>query len=150
MLNYIGQDIVDVSSNQTAVTKAEPTQLATGAWYASQYEIAYDPKIATSTFQQLGLNWTLKWTSISSVSLGGTQQGSLNGTISTPASSFNLGNTVMKGGLELTGLAVLQSNKGTKSDFSKNTLGLPALAFKTIQEGLTSGLTGVVKTSNYT
>jgi hypothetical protein len=145
MLNYIGQDIVNVTTNQPTISKAEPTQLATGAWYASQYEIAYDPKIATSTFQQLGLNWTLKWTSISQVSLGGTQQGTLNGTISTPATKFNLGNTLMNGALELTGLGILQANKGGASDFSQNTLGLPAKAFKAIQDGLTSGLQGVVK-----
>lgn len=145
MLNYIGQDIIDVTLNQPAISKIEPTQLATGAWYASQYEIAYDPKIATSTFQQLGLNWTLQWTNISYVTLGGTEVGTLNGTISTPAANFNLGKTLMSGALELTGLDILQKNKGTQSDFSANTLGLPAKAFKAIQDGITSGLQGVVK-----
>lgn len=145
ILNFIGQDLVDVSLNQSVATKIEPTQLATGTWYASQYEIAYDPQIATSTFQQLGLNWTLKWTSVSRVSLQGTEQGTLNGTISTPAPAFNLANSLMNGALEATGLAVFQNNKGTSPDFSKNTLGLPALAFSAIQDGLNSGLNGVVK-----
>jgi hypothetical protein len=145
MLNYIGQDIVDVTKNQSVISHIEPTQLATGVWYASQYEIAYDSKIATSTYQQLGLNWTLKWTSISQISLGGTQQGTINGTITTPAPSFNLGNTLMNGALELTGLSVLQNNKGAASDFSQNTLGLPGNAFKAVQDGLQSGLSGVVK-----
>jgi hypothetical protein len=145
MLNYIGQDLIDASQNKSVATKIEPTQIATGAWYASQYEIAYDPQISTSTFQQLGLNWTLKWTSVSGVSLQGTQQGTLNGTISTPAPSFNLAGALTNGALEATGLAIFQNNKGSASDYSKNTLGLPAKAFGAIQDGLTSGLNGVVK-----
>ncbi|MBD3750652.1 MAG: hypothetical protein IE931_14285 [Sphingobacteriales bacterium] len=106
MLNYIGQDIIDVSSNQQVIAKIEPTQLASGTWYASQYEIAYDPNIVSTTYQQLGLNWTLKWTNISSVSLQGDAGGSLNGTISTPVPSFNIGGTLTQGAFEAAGLSV--------------------------------------------
>lgn len=146
MLNYIGQDVVDVTKNQTSISKIEPTQLATGTWYASQYEIAYDPNIATSTYQQLGLNWTLKWTSVSSISLGGTQQGTINGTISTPTPSFDISGLLTQGVLEATGLTIFSNNAGgDKTNYTQNTLGLPGNIFKSIQDGLQSGLSGVVK-----
>ncbi|RTL47441.1 MAG: hypothetical protein EKK39_14325 [Sphingobacteriales bacterium] len=146
MLNYIGQDVVDVTKNQTSISKIEPTQLATGTWYASQYEIAYDPNIVTSTYQQLGLNWTLKWTSVSSIALGGTQQGTINGTISTPAPSFDISGLLTQGALEATGLAIFSNNAGgDKTNYTQNTLGLPGNIFKSIQDGLQSGLSGVVK-----
>lgn len=148
MLNYIGQDIVDVTANQPTISKVEPTQLATGAWYASQYEIAYDPKIATSTFQQLGLNWTLKWTSIANVKLQGDEVGTLNGTLSTPASGFDIGGNLFQGALEATGLTTFINNVGKvdpQRPGYKNGLGLPEVAFNAIKDGLTSGLNGVVK-----
>ncbi|HYC29345.1 MAG TPA: hypothetical protein VEB42_11020, partial [Chitinophagaceae bacterium] len=83
MLNFLGQDLIDLATNKTAITKIEGTQVATGVWYASEYEMAYDPNVAAATYQQLGLNWTLKFTSITAVDLGGTVQGTLKGTITT-------------------------------------------------------------------
>lgn len=126
-LNYIGQDIVDITQNQTAVSVMEPTQMSSNTWYACQYEIAYDPGIPSRTYQQLGLNWTLKWTSVSSVDLAGDQVGTLEGTISTPASNFNILGEVKNGAISLTGLAVLNGNKGTEKPGRpgfKNGLGL--------------------------
>lgn len=146
MLNYIGQDLVDPSAaNKTVISQMEPTQLATNTWYASQYEIAYDPQIASATYQQLGLNWTLKWTNVTANSLGGTQQGTLNGTITTPASSFNLANTIQNGVLSVTGAAIFANNQGPAADYSQNTLGLPGFIFSAFKDGLTSGLGGVIK-----
>ncbi len=147
LLNFIGKDIIDVSNPSAIITKIEPTQIATNAWYACQYEMAYDPNIANSTFQQIGINWTLKWTNITQVSLGGTAVGTLNGSITTPASSgFSLSGLISNaetGALEATGLAVFNNNKGNNG--VNNGLGLPANIFNAAQSGLSSGLSGVVK-----
>jgi len=147
MLNYIGQDIVDVTQNKSVAIKIEPTQMASGTWYASQYEIAYDPNIPTATYQQLGLNWMLKWTSVSQVSLGGDIIGSVTGTITSPASGFNLLGNMQQGVLEATGAAIFDNNIGTNASNpgEHNKLGLPSLVFNAAREGLTSGLNGVVK-----
>ena len=147
MLNYIGQDIVDVNNKQQVATKIEGTQIATGVWYAAQYEIAYDPAVATSSYQQMGLNWTLKWTNISTVKLEGDIQGSLKGTITTPASSFNLGSALMSGALQAAGLSVFSNNGGSDPAHpgTGNHLGLPAKVFEAAQDGLSGGLSGVVK-----
>src|SRR5579859_3355439 len=150
MLNYIGQDVVDINTKNTVITKIEASQIATGTWYAAQYEIAYDPAVSTDSYSDIGLNWTLKWTNISQDSLGGSIQGTLKGTISTPASGFNLGGAAQQatiGGLESLGLAVFQNNSGPNSSHpgTGNTLGLPANVFEAAENGLTSGVSGVVK-----
>lgn len=147
MLNYIGQDIVDITSKKTVATQIQGTQIAPGTWYASQYEIAYDPNVSTSTWQQLGLNYTLKWTNISSVTLQGDIQGTLKGTISTPASGFNLGNTLVSGALQFAGLSVLSNNAGPDNSHPGvgNKLGLPSMVFDAVKDGLTSGASGIVK-----
>lgn len=146
MLNYIGQDIVNADARKAGVTKIEPTQIATGVWYASQYEIAYDPMIAGSTYQQTGLNWTLKWTNISDVDLGGTVTGTLNGTISSGGGGFDFG-LLGQGALEAVGLSIFDNNKGPDPAHpgNGNKLGLPGFVFEAAKDGLTSGLSGVVK-----
>ncbi|PSL28164.1 hypothetical protein [Chitinophaga ginsengisoli] len=145
MLNYIGQDLIDVSVKHTVITKVESTQIATGVWYAAQYEIAYDPSIASSTYQQIGLNWTLKWTNISGVSLGGTSTGTLNGTISNTTNGFNVG-SLGTGALEAAGLSVFDNNKGNDANHpgNGNKLGLPASIFEAAQKGMKDGLTGII------
>jgi hypothetical protein len=147
MLNFISQDIIDFNSNKTVATQIQGTQISTGVWYASQYEIAYDPNVANATYQQLGMNYTLKWTNISIVDLQGTVQGTLKGTITTPASGFNLGNTLMNGALQALGLTVFNNNKGPDANHpgTGNTLGLPAFVFEAAKNGLSSGLSGVVQ-----
>lgn len=141
MLNYIGHDLIDVSINQPAANKVEATKMSTSTWYASQFEIAYDPKVATSTFEQLGLQWGIGWNSISSISLLGKQTGSLNGTITTPASpAFNLpsiGNTLFQGGLEFAGLSAFTGIFGTPSELDPMGNSLSA--------GISSAIGGQVK-----
>ncbi|MBN9380430.1 MAG: hypothetical protein J0H74_06675 [Chitinophagaceae bacterium] len=150
MLNFIGQDFIDVNTHRTVFTKIEPYQMATGAWYAAQYEIAYDPNIATSSYTQVGLNWSLKWTYVTQISLGGDIQGTIKGTISTPASGFDLSglaSNAATGALEASGLSIFQNNAGNDPAHpgTGNHLGLPANVFESMQSGLSSGLSGVVK-----
>ena len=139
MLNYIGQDIVDVSQNNTTATKVEPTQIAPYTWYASQYEIAYDPKISTSTTDQINLNWFFQWTNVTTFAFSGNQYGSINGTISTPNQPSNLYSSLLKGALEATGIQVFDKYKNIPAS-----IGLSANAIKAVENGLSSGLSGVV------
>lgn len=149
MLNYIDQDIVDLSVKKTDVTKVEPTQLASNVWYASQYEIAYDPNVASANYQDIGLNWSLKWTNVSTINLGGGLVGSIKGTIASPTSQFNLGGNLITGALNATGLTVFNNNKGTGPDQADNNgLGLPAFVFKGIRDGLNAGLSGLSTVKN--
>jgi hypothetical protein len=148
MLNYVGQDIVNVNIKPASVVQIEPTQIATGTWYAAQYEIAYDPGTAGYTFAQLGLNWTLKWTNITQVNLGGSIVGTLKGTITTEGTGFNISGTqVTKGALSAVGLAAFNSAGGpdnTKPEIG-NAMGLAAGLFKAFKDGLTGGVIGFAK-----
>jgi hypothetical protein len=147
MLNYGGQDIVTVGTNQTSIGKIEPTQLATGVWYATQYEIAYDPNVKTHQYQDIGLNCSVTWTNVSTISLGGTQQGSINGSITSAGSSpFSLGK-VLTGTLDGAGLSLFSKNGGPDVNHPENDnkLGLPSLVFKAGVAAMTGGLSDIAK-----
>ncbi len=147
LLNYIGQDIVTPGTSTAVANKVEPTQIASNTWYASEFEMAYDRNSGTETWQQVGMNWTLKWTNISQINLGGDVQGTVNGTITSPASNPDISGNVKSGLLYLTGLTVLNANAGPNSSAPEqhNHLGLPAFVFKAVKDGLSSGLQGVIK-----
>jgi hypothetical protein len=141
MLNYIGQEIVDYNTKQTAVQQIEPFQLAYNAWYAFQYEMAYDPNIANSTYTQIGMNYTFIWQDVAKVDLGGTATGSLKGTISTPASGgFSFTNfataNATKGALSAIGYGIFNNNQGpdaTKPEVN-NKLNIPSILFKGVSD----------------
>ncbi len=145
MLNYIDQDVVDIAIKKTAISKLEPTQLSSNVWYASQYEIAYDPAITSANYQDLGMNWTLKWTSITNVTLGGDIVGSLKGTIATPPSQFNLAGNLITGAFNATGLSILDNNKGPNASNpgANNLIGLPSFVFNAVKDGVSGGLSGL-------
>jgi hypothetical protein len=114
MLNFEVNDITDVTVNQSAFSKIDNQQISTngGTWFALQYEIAYDPTIATTSFPNVNLGLTAKYVNISIINLSGTQTGTLEGTISTPASSFSLTGvltTVAKSAIEAYGTSKLSS-----------------------------------------
>lgn len=143
LLNYTGQDLVNFNIKQSNVSIMEPTQMAQGVWYCSQYEMAYDQTATTTTFQQLGLNWTLKYSNVATVSLGGTQVGSLNGTITTPASGgFDFGGNLFKGTVNVLGAQAVIDGAGTKTvghPEVENKLGLPESIYKNIASIFTTG-----------
>lgn len=85
LLNYLGNDIVVVGNNNTGISQKESSLLATGTWYASQYEMAYDPNTSNLTYQNLGLNFSLGYQNITSQTLGGSLTGTIDGTVTTLA-----------------------------------------------------------------
>ncbi|WP_146250454.1 hypothetical protein [Hydrotalea sandarakina] len=139
MLNFIGQDLIDVSQNNTTVTKIEPTQIAINTWYASQFEIAYDPNITNTSTDQINLNWFFQWTNISTFQFSGDQYGTINGIISTPSQPSNLFSNLLKGTFEATGIQAIDKYKNIPTS-----IGLSAKAVSAVETGLTSGLSGVV------
>lgn len=149
LLNFIAQDLVDANPTATKkfTSEIQNTQMATGAWYASQFEMAYDPGIATATFNNLGLNFYLTWSSVTTFNLAGNVQGGITGTIKTPASQFDFLGNAQSGALSALGSAIFSNNVGSDPNHPENgnKLGLPAQVFKAALEGLNGGLTGAVK-----
>ena len=109
ILNFAGTDIVDLSSNQTAISKTNSQQInLLGNWIACQYEIAYDPNISQLSFPNLALQWTSQAVNVSTIQLNGTQTGVLSGSITTPSSGFPLLSTLTNlgvGALEVYGIS---------------------------------------------
>jgi len=147
MLNYAGQDITSIGVNQTITSKMEPTQIANGVWFASQYEIAYDSNIAASTYQQIGLNCTINWTNVSTISLGGTSVGTIKGSITSPGSSPFTLSKLLTGTLDVLGGSLFNSTKGSTAGNpgDGNLLGLPTAIFNAASTAVTSGAADIVK-----
>jgi len=123
----------------TSVTRIQNYQLqSTGAWYACQYEMAYDPNIANATQDNLNFVWNLATTNISKIKLNGETNGSLSGTIGreTPG-GFNLGNLfgkAVEGSVYAAGLHGAGQLKIKNQDIKKS-----------ITDGAKSALSGSVK-----
>ncbi len=136
ILNYAGTDVVDVSANRLSASEIQQYQIiSTGSWYVFQYEMAYDQNISNLSYQNLNLNWSAGSTSITQVNLAGQINGTLNGTIGTPAAPVNILGQLGNGVLMFTGKAVLNNNP---------TL-LPAKIMTAAKDAIDKGLQGVVK-----
>lgn len=135
-LNFAGNDIVDVSKNLQASSQIQPYQIvSTGCWYAAQFEIAYDPNIITTNYSAVNLLWQINSTNVSSITLDGTQSGTIKSVTSTPTSSPIQTGTLVEGGFLATGAAVLDNNPNL----------FPATIQAAMKGAIQSGLTGVIK-----
>jgi hypothetical protein len=95
LLNFDAVEIVDPNASATAFTKTNNTGIAVGGgWYAMQYQIAYDPNFASTTYPHLGFTWNSKTVNISQIVLDGTLQGTITGNITQPSSGINWSGTL--------------------------------------------------------
>ncbi len=83
LLNYSAQDLVDLENpiaNFSAI-HVQPITSNQGSWYVFQYEIAYDPELANTSFPNYYLEFNAAYTSVSSIQLEGDANSLVNGTI---------------------------------------------------------------------
>lgn len=137
IINF-GGSISDVDNPTKSITRIQNYNLqSTGAWYISQFEIAYDPNIANTSYQNLNFVWNLASTSVTNVNLNGEVNGTLTGTVGKgSAGGFNPGgllNNAEKATLYAAGLSTLSSLKVNKSNIATSIL-----------NGLKGGLSGAV------
>jgi len=148
ILNFAGSEIVDVSQNQTKVTKIEPAPLdgsapfATFKWYMLQYELAYDPTItATNSANPPQLSFNINSVDITQVNLGGTATGTLKGTLGAtgPTDIFSsLTSSISPLGKGIIAAVGNSALSRYKTDEDTNSMGLDNTTFKAISSGLTS------------
>lgn len=158
LLNFLGNNVVDVTAHtsqydqiqQSPVDGSSP--LATNRWYMIQYELAYDPNLASIPYNQIQLKWYLNYCNVQKINLNGSQEGGIEGTIgSTIGSSGSQGILSQFKSLgKAAGTGVL-AGIGTKfitdhetNDQGENTLGLNKNIFKSISSGLKSALSGAI------
>jgi hypothetical protein len=114
MLNFEGVDIVDPSNNSTGFTKTNKDGVSvTGGWYAMQYQLAYDPAFANTSYPNPGFSWNSRSVSITQIYSEGVEIGSLKGTIVTPKPDFNWA-TAALGVVEAVGTATLDPASNIK------------------------------------
>lgn len=138
IMNF-SSEISDLDMPVTSSTRIQNYQVqSTGAWYACQYEIAYDPNIRNVSQQNLNFVWNTSSTNISNVKLNGESNGTLTGTVGAESpGGFNLGNLLG------------QAAQGVIYATGFKTIGLLKIGNKDIREsmenGAKGGLTGAVK-----
>lgn len=115
MLNFEGTTISDPNNSSIGFSKTSKDGVsATGGWYAMQYQIAYDPAFANTTFPNSGFKWDVYSTSISQISLNGVEKGSIAGTIVAPKPDFNWATAVL-GVAQLAGTIAFNPENGFAS-----------------------------------
>jgi hypothetical protein len=160
--------MVDLTQPHTSFTQVEKAPqdgslpMAPDKWFMMQYEIAYDPGLAATPYNNIQLSWFTNYTSISQISLGGEIEGTLNGTITSSSNGMsaafqNLGKAAGTVGLEAIGSSFLNNASGNYpgSNFTydanrnitgtvavqgNNNLGLPNAIFTSLKTGLSAGL----------
>lgn len=143
IMNF-SKEIIDPENVIKSVTKIQNYQiLSTGAWYACQYELAYDRYIANANHENLNFVWNVSSTNLSQVMLNGTSNGTLTGTVGTAGSGgFNLGSLLGNLGNTAIHVAGFQGVKALNLPKSK-VFGTDVT--KSIEDGIKGGLSGAVK-----
>lgn len=148
ILNFLGQETLDPSISiknysQIQAKSSDISPLAANKWYMLQYEMAYDPDLASVPCQDIQLAWHLGYINISEVSLGGESVGTINGTIggaSTSGQSYfpkftDAGKYLGTGVLAGVGMNIIDKNT-INAATGENKLGLPKSQFKSLADGL--------------
>jgi len=139
MLNFNAQDILTAGQNQASFSQVynQAININGGTWYVLQYEIAYDPNIANTSFPNFGVTWASKYATVSSIALNGTLNGSITGTIGAqPASTdINFNNLLTNGVVTALGSAKYLSLGSSYKDAINSGL-------QNIVKGFFSGILG--------
>lgn len=138
LMNF-SMDICNIDSVVKSITRIQNYRLqATGAWYACQYEVAYDPLINTANYETARFKWNIYSTNVSNVNLNGESNGTLTGTIGAESpGGFNLGNVLghaVQGVVYAAGFGAIGKLK-IKNDGIRESM----------ESGAKSGLAGSVK-----
>jgi hypothetical protein len=136
VISYSASNAADLSVTSNTTSLAQPFKTtATGTWYAAEFEMAYDPNVGTKEANSNLMSWELNSINVSNLTLNGTSQGSITGTIAQPtAPSAGIFGSLLKGALQLGGLAELGPLKEGAS------------IYKTaLHDALKSGLSGSIK-----
>lgn len=143
IMNF-SKETIDVENVQKSITKVQNYQIqSTGAWYACQYELAYDPTIVNSNQQNLNLVWNVSSTNLSQITLNGVSNGNLTGTIGMASSGgFNLGSLL--GNLTNTAVHAVGFKAIKALNLPKSKV-FGTDVTKSIEDGVKGGLTGAVK-----
>lgn len=133
-MNFEAQEVIDYGSNSTFASTLEQWQVAPATWYAFEYELAYDPNLASQNVGDLNFIWPISTNLITQVNLNGNIDGKLNGSISTP-------------GVDLSVVSNITTNNNSSinikggSDLEKVKPSIGAQLYSTVKGLLTKNIT---------
>jgi hypothetical protein len=102
ILSFDNQETIDFSSNPTTISKVQHEKIyQSGAWYAEEFQLAYDPSLQNKSYTSNQLRWNMFSTSIDQVNLDGIQKGEINGTVQTPKPTTSFLGQLVSGAINL-------------------------------------------------
>lgn len=156
ILRFLGTDLIDATvPGPNTYEQLQPIPLdgslplAANKWHMMQYELAYDPNIASIPYNQIQLNWRLNYYNVDSISLGGDIVGQLKGTIGSTQSDFFAGlsnpiTTIGSGTLAIVGQSAIV-NHTSNPETGANNMGINPNIFKSIYDGISSAVTSSIE-----
>lgn len=154
LLNFLGTTMVDATKYNKNYQQMQPAPadgtapLASNRWYMMEYEMAYDPNLASIPYNNIQLCWNLNYQAITEFSFGGTMQGKLNAIMGSSkdvisSASTKLGTTVGTGVLAGVGQSILKDAE-LDSISGANDLGLSNSLFKLVSKEVDSAVSGAI------
>jgi len=67
LLNFAGQDIVDVDTHSRFASKLESWPIDDKSWYVMEFEMAFDPTLPAYMFEDLWANWSVAFQKMGSL-----------------------------------------------------------------------------------
>jgi hypothetical protein len=147
ILNFEQGELVNFDQLNTISTKVQNEKIVqSGTWYAEEFELAYDPMLASTSYVANQLRWSMYSTAVSQITLDGTQKGTIDGTIQTPnPTGSGLFGTLLKGAISVgTGqLGLLATGSKTLGNFFSKKLG--PLKLEDVKNGVEEAAKGESK-----
>lgn len=159
ILNFLSSEIVDPNNNITVFNAVQPKPVVGGPvlvneqWYMIEYELAYDPTLASVNARDLWFEQKMDSYNITEIELGGSAKTEISGSIGAASSASSGGvwekmwglikkekSNAVNGVAGIVGKNMLNKLKKpvTEDDKHNNTLGINNEAFTGILTGFTS------------
>lgn len=124
ILNFEQGEVIDQDIVSKVTSKVQTELIIqNGAWYAEEFQLAYDPNLENLSYANNQLRWRMYATTVDLINLDGIQKGTIDGTIQVPKATDSFFGQLVKGALSIGtgGLGVLAiGSKIAGNFFSKN------------------------------
>ncbi|MDP2040595.1 MAG: hypothetical protein Q8S14_15870 [Algoriphagus sp.] len=137
ILNFVSTSVVDASNKNIFGAVIIPFRSSTNTWFAFDFELAYDPNMASKTFSELAARLNIEGVNITSVNLNGTIDGELSGQVASSGLSLSVSPNFSGNTTNYVNSTIINGN----SDADKLKIG--TILKNGIKSGLTSGLAGL-------
>lgn len=139
VLNFASQSVINVNEKQLFAANLIPFKAAAYTWYAFEYELAYDPNMASRFYTQLSAVLEIDGVNVTNVNLDGESSTVLDGGTFSNSSSLNINPNFSSSNTVYNNSVIVNGN----TDADKLKIG--SILKNGIKSALTSGLAGLAK-----